>query len=237
MFPCLSAFVLLALAIPALADTPTPASSYKLITPGDRFVFVMISPHPVEQDTAGSRNDENAARIREIRRVFARSGMYRNDGSVEPLWSVDWYAMDVKLSSDGVHLVRQGPWAFLPAVRLHDFETALDQEAVSFFADGRLLRTYQIRELVDDQDHLTRSVSHLHWKKDGNLNDERLEYTLTTLDDNQFVFDVRTGAIVSESRARHFSRWCWWVALGMVAVGIVSWIAWRRRMGSRVVSS
>src|SRR6266851_3190844 len=101
---------------PALADKPAPRSSYKQIAPGGKYVFVMISPMPLEQDVQG-RNEETAAGIREIRRLYMRSGLYHNDGSVEPLWTVDWYALGVVVASDGVHLIRQGPSAGLPKDR------------------------------------------------------------------------------------------------------------------------
>src|SRR2546428_329551 len=123
---------------PALADSPAPPRSYKKVAAGGKYVFVMIAPGTVEEDV-WRWNEETAAGIRKIRRVYPRSGLYRNDGSTEPLWTVDWYAHGVEVASDGVHLIRHGPWA-----------SSTDQEAISFFANGKLLRTYLIRELVDN---------------------------------------------------------------------------------------
>jgi hypothetical protein len=230
---------------PALADSEAPPLSYKQIAPGGKYVFVMISPVPLEQEVE-RRNEEMAAGIREIRRFYTRSGLYCNDGSLDPLWTVKWYANGIVVASDGIHLIRYGPWAVRPKDRKSPLGAALDQEALSFFANGQLLRTYRIGELVDDPDRLPRSVSHFEWRGEGELDDARSEYTLTTLDGNRFVFDVRTGRIVSEQRfvfdvrtegivsesgVRQATRWRWWVTLGTVVVGVVVWVAlrWRSR--------
>jgi hypothetical protein len=127
---------------------------------------------------------------RGIRRAYSQSGMYRNDGSLVPLWTVDWYAFKVDIASDGVHLIRHGPWA-----------TFTHEEAISFFANGQLLRTHLIQELVDDDTKLRRSVSHFLWREDGRFDDAAFSYALKTKDGNRFVFDARTGEIVSAPRA------------------------------------
>ena len=152
--------------------------------------------------------------------MYTLSGLYRDDGSAEPLWTVNWYAHGVEVASDGVHLVRHGPFA-----------ASTDQEALSFFADGRLLRTYLIRELVDNPLLLKRTASHFFWQKDGRFEDPRLEYTLTTHDGNRFVFDVRTGAIVSVYRPARTAVGVTVAVLGVVVMGVVvlGLLVWRRR--------
>ena len=57
------------------------------------------------------------------------------------------------------------------------------------------------------------------------------EYTITTLDGNLFVFDVRTGEITSASRVGLLSRWGWWVALGVVVVAGTVLFVWRQSRG------
>ena len=42
---------------------------------------------------------------------YTQSGLYRNDGSRDPLWTFDWYAYNVDVAADGVHLVRHGALA------------------------------------------------------------------------------------------------------------------------------
>lgn len=218
---CLLALVWLTASSPALADSPARPQSYKKVAPGGKFVFVMIAPKTVEED-GQPWNEETASGIREIRRVYTQSGMYRNDGSAEPLWTVDWYARGIDLTPDGVHLIRPGPWAWLR----NDKSPDLGVEAVSFFASGRLLRTYKVGELVDDVIRVKRSVSHYQWEQEGRVSGE-FEYTITTLDGNRFVFDVRTGEIISASRVDRLSRWGWLVTLGVVAGTAGVWFIWR----------
>jgi hypothetical protein len=216
-------FLVLA-ATPALADSPVHPHSYKEVTPGGKYVFVMIAPGTIEDDVQHC-NEETAARIREVRRTYTRSGMYRNDGSVEPLWTVDWYAHHVDLTTDdGVHLIRPLPWAPLGKDRAPD----LACEAVSFFANGHLLRTYQVGELVDDVSRIEQSVSHYHWQQDGRVTGE-FAYEITTMDGNHYVFDVRTGEMTSQSRPASLARWVWPIIVVIAAVLVTAWLIDRRR--------
>ncbi len=215
-------FLVLA-ASPALADSPARPRSYKEVAPGGKYVFVMIAPGTIE-DEIRHWNAETADSIREIRRTYTRSGMYRNDGSAEPLWTVDWYAQRVKVTSDGVHLIRPGPLASLRNDRTPD----LDCEAVSFFASGRLLRTYRVGELVDNVDSIEQSVSHYQWEQEGKLTGE-FEYEITTLDGNRYVFDVRTAEITSRSRPGRLARWLWPIILVVAVIIAAAWLIDRRR--------
>lgn len=221
------AFVAFAAASPALADTPAPPRSYKEVVPGGKYVFVMIAAGTVEEEVR-PWNEETAAGIREVRRLYERSGMYRNDGSADPLWTVDWYAHGVYLTRDGVHLIRPGPWAWLNKDRKPD----LDVDAVTFFANGRPLRAYRVGELVDDPGRVERSVSHYRWAREGRVSGE-FEYTITTTDGNRFVFDVRTGEVVSVSRMASVSRRGRWVTLGVVVIAAIGWLTWRRSRARR----
>ncbi len=217
---------MLGFATPAQADKPAPARSYKQVAPGNKFVCVMIAPGPVEEEVR-LWNKETAADIREVRRTYTRSGMYRNDGSNDPLWTVNWYAHGVDLTPDGVHLIRPGgQWGALRADKTPD----LDGEAVSFFANGRLLRTYRIGELVDAPGRFERSASHFRWQQEGRVSGE-FEYTLTTLDGNRFVFEVRTGEIVSGWRTGRVweGLLAFSVVAILVAVFVLAWFISRRR--------
>ena len=165
----------------ALAEGMTPPTSYKMVVPGGKHVFVMIAPGNAADDF-WLRNDKEA----ELRRLYKRSGLYLNDGSTEPVWTVDWYSRWVEAASDGVHLIRHGWWNF-----------SVDQEAISFFANGNLTRTYMMRDLVDFPRLLRYSID---WRNRGQFDDGGLKYSLGTQGGNTFVFDVRTGEIESQSR-------------------------------------
>src|SRR5262249_30424734 len=109
--------------------------SYSVVTKDGRFVFVMLCPAAKAQDDFG----KGAA----LRREYPSSGLYRNDGSRDPLWTVGWYAPRVHPASDGVHLV---------AVQRRHYigYGAYDADrAVAFYASGALLRAYSDSELLD----------------------------------------------------------------------------------------
>lgn len=193
-----------------LADSQVPPRSYTVLSPNGQYVFVMIAPLPPEQDAANYR-EPYASRIREIRQTYSVSGLYPNDGSTTPLWTVDWYAWHVEISSDGVHLLR-----------LNSVATSPDDEAIAFFANGRLLNSYRIRDLVDLPWLLPRSVSHIRWTSDELLkfDDTAMTYTIHTTHGEELVFDLTTGTIID---AWHPVRW---FAFGGLTIGLVILIMW-----------
>src|SRR5947208_2104264 len=89
----------------AHAFKPAPPQSYSVVTKDGRFVFVMLTT----KDFVSVDSREGAA----LRGKYQRSGLYRNDGTVNPLWTVDWYSWRVFPASDGVHLVRVERRAYL----------------------------------------------------------------------------------------------------------------------------
>ena len=92
-----------------------------------RFIFVMISPLSAEREAAYWGNEEWAAEIQPLRRKYTFSGLYRNNGSIEPLWTVDWYASSVIVASDGSHLIR--------------LDGVYDLPEFTFFSEGRKIRS------------------------------------------------------------------------------------------------
>jgi hypothetical protein len=176
----------------------------------------MIAPLSPEQDAEGWE-EWFAAPIRDIRRTYNVSGLYRNDGSTTPLWTVDWYARYVQVASDGVHLIR------VPSVAA----TSPSDEALAFFANGRMLHSYRVRDLVDLPWLLPRSVSHIWWTADEYLHfdDTDMTYTVRTNHGEHIVFDVTTGTIIDAS---HPARW-----FGGLSIGAVLLLVWRFRHMAR----
>lgn len=208
------------LAASARADSVSPPISYTKPSADGRFLFAMIAPGTIEAEVL-RWNDQKAAEIRAIRQTYVQSGLYRNDGSNTPLWTVNWYAYDVDVASDGVHLVRHGPWA-----------SNLEQEAFSFFASGRLVRTVAISELVDLKFLLPHSVSHFGWAEEARLENETMHYIVRTGDGNSFIFDVRNGSIIQESRHARIKLWGGTFAL-VVVLALIALVV-RRRRASRL---
>ena len=116
---------------------------------------------------------------------YTKSGLYRNDGSTTPLWSVQWYAFTVHLSDNGQHLVRMGPWA-----------SGGSSLAVAFYDRGKLTKSYSVDDLVADIDHLPHSISHFMWRKEVIFDEQANRLTITTLNDERYVFDTAIGEII-----------------------------------------
>lgn len=167
-------FLSLTLCVPALADTPAPPRDYAKETEDGQYVFVMLAPP-----------DRRVSKDPEIRKTYKESGLYRNDGSVTPLWTVYWYSFTVYPSSDSQHIVRMGPWA-----------SSVDQLALAFYKNGREMKIYLIRDLVKDQSKLKHTVSHFFWQKESKYNDKEGTILIKTHDDQTYLFSVKTGEIL-----------------------------------------
>jgi hypothetical protein len=198
-------FVVLALLLPvevARADKPAPPTTYQKVCSDGRFVFVMHSPDSLETEL-GRFNPEFAQKIKAIRTRYPKSGLYKNDNSNELLWTVDWYRSSVAVPSDGIHLVRFGNWPFLRQARTQPPDAkALKQEALSFFARGKLLKSYSIGEVVDQPQDLPRTVSHFRWLKDSRFLDRDQQFEVITYDGNRIRFDLATGKVLEKTRIK-----------------------------------
>jgi len=169
-------------------DTLAVKTSYVVPVTGGKYVFVMLGPG------SSSRNLTEEERRNEafIMSKYSRSGLYRI-GEASPLWTVDWYAYSVILSEDGQHLVREGPWA----------STDRD-EALTFFVNGRELRSYSIRDFCDFAWALPHTVSHFRWLKSMRLDERDHALTVVTLHRDKLVFDLTTGNVISSRRPSRF---------------------------------
>ena len=163
-----------------LADRPAPEFDYVQEVGEGKFLFVMLS---IEDDPTGY-GQGGSVRVEDIRRQYPQSGLYRHDGSVNPIWTVDWYAFQVALSSDGQYLVRWGPWPF------HENYNEL---AVAFYKNGREIKQYTVRDLVAEPELLPQSVSHYEWEKEMSFDATTNVLHLETHNGEKYDFDVTTG--------------------------------------------
>ena len=124
-------------------------------------------------------------RTRILRAKWSRSGLYAIDNPDEPLWTVDWYAHSVVPFADGRHLLRWGPWA-----------ESVDDLAVAFYESGRELNHYHIRELIEDESTLERSVSHFTWNTSWSIDEASGVLTIETTDRQRHRFDTEKGRLV-----------------------------------------
>jgi|GEM_PF-3224971 hypothetical protein len=192
---------------------PSLPVSYTKATPDGQHVFVMLAPGSDLGDSSFWLTIK-AADMRSRRVEFTRSGMYRNDGSGVPLWTVNWYASNVYIASDGVHLIRMGG----PAENMRS-------EAVAYYANGKLLKTFVVDDFVDFSRFLPKSLKSdqgLNWLESEKLEEPTRSHILRTNDGNRFVIDYQTGQITSSSRPYRFGVR---LALGIAIVFVAVWVA------------
>jgi len=113
------------------------------------------------------------------------------NGKFVEMWRVKgWFAWRVFLSEDGRYLVRMGPWA-------NDQENHTDL-AVAFYDKGKLLKQYEVRELLKDASKVRESVSHYDWAPAAQTQPNGLDgdmFHLVMRDQSAYSFDVTTGEI------------------------------------------
>lgn len=174
------------LPISVFADSPVHPFSYEVFSSNNKFVFAMIAPVSFEED-GEFENDENEAKAKNVRSRYTKSGLYINNGSTNPVWTVDWYAPIVYLAADGTHLIRE---RYPPAENL-------DDEAITFFANGKEIRTYKVGDFIDSTRFVPKSAAFIYWDERIYLDDERRTLTLITWNKKSYIFDYTTGEIVS----------------------------------------
>jgi hypothetical protein len=192
----------------ALADSEAAPHSYKELVPSNEFVFVMIYPNSEEVKTEDGK-------------VYTKTGLYNNDNSIVPLWTIEGYSHKVYISLDGNYAAKLGPWPRLTESKNRD----LNQLVVAFYDRGKLTREYYIKDLVVDANKLQRSVSHFQFNKELNFNEAQDMLELETYDGSKYVFDMKTGEIASADRGVNiFMSILYCVVLLAISVTVVNTI-------------
>jgi hypothetical protein len=191
----LAAFAILCLLLPfrVLADSEAMPWAWMKTSANGRYCFKMVPPKWHLKGDA----------VVTDRKAYGVVYRLADDGQLVELWRTsDWYSFEVYLSDDGTHLVRIGPWA-------RDQEKHTDL-AVAFYDRGRLLKEYQVRELLKAPDKAVNSVSHYEWRpvrqsKPTGFKDDG--FHLVMADHTSYSFDLATGAITTveqDDKARNF---------------------------------
>ncbi|HEV8060815.1 MAG TPA: hypothetical protein VGP68_13130 [Gemmataceae bacterium] len=190
-------------------------------------MFVMLADNSFEKDPKFPVEE-----IRAIREKYKQSGLYRNDDSDTPIWTVDWYehSSGLYIASDSVHLIQRkySPYYNRNAPASPQY----DQKVLSFFANGKLLRGYSVNQIINRPEALQHSVSHFEWVDREEFNDAKLRYLLWTKEGNWFDFDVTTGQIVDRSQSQIVSvasnsKAIWIVPVGILLLCAGVWLFWR----------
>lgn len=180
--------ILVAIVLPlaeANAFKPAPRRSHQSISADGLFVFAMLSLEPIDKELSHFRDDIQEE-IRSIRDRYSKSGMYRNDGSRTPLWTVEWYADKVDVPSGGEHLVcyNDGIWHWNHRPQL------------AFYRRNELIRAYELSDLVA----IPVTLDLGYWLASATLDDKTHTVAVTTETFDHYTFDVHTGEMTSRFR-------------------------------------
>lgn len=166
--------LLLAFSSTGGADDEALPVPYVTAAPNGHFYFKMIPDSPLDREKGrgicyqvlGERNDQ----------IF---------------WETSgWYSSRVYLTHDGKSLVRFGNWP-----RGHELSD--DHVAIAFYFAGKLIKSYSTKDLVKDPQKIQTSMSHYYWHKGSpEIEVYRYQFTLTTIDNIEYVFDIKTGNII-----------------------------------------
>jgi hypothetical protein len=161
----------------AYADEPPIQHDYTQDV-GEKYIFVMLSTDD-PSIWAAEIQDEN------IRSQYSKSGLYIK-GENTPLWTVDWFAFRVNISSDGKYMVRWGDW---PIIHYYD------AMALEFYDNGQMIKSYAVKDLVASPSLLPETVSHYEWEETSSFDSEQKILWLKTLNKEEYTFDITTGGI------------------------------------------
>ncbi|GEP43262.1 hypothetical protein [Brevifollis gellanilyticus] len=119
-----------------------------------------------------------------------------DDGKIKEIWRTKgWYSFEGFISDDGRYLACFGPWG-------RDQKNHTDV-GITFYKEGRLLKQYQVRELIRRPELIEDSVSHYSWRpviqtKPNGFDGE--VFHLVTIDQTVYTFDVHSGAIIGQTQ-------------------------------------
>ena len=190
--------------------------SWTQTSPGGEYILVMVSPKPVANDQGNRPLDPTRGGAR-LRDKYLESGLYRNDGSSQPLWPIPFI--------DGgwpAHVAPDGRYVVFDAD-----QCSLGWHAATIFADGRHVVTHWKHNLIPCYYSKKFLAMLCNWRDAeplrGELDHEKRTYTITTGQGEVFVLDVANGQLL-----RHISRWPRYVLSFALLVPIAVVLIWHR---------
>jgi hypothetical protein len=185
----------------AAGKFPLPLSYAKPV--GQEFVFVQLGDPAAEAKVATPGQLEQ---FQQLRATYPQPGLYRvaDRSLVWPamptLYTPYDYAM---LTDDGRYLVRvEGefwrtesfPGGQRPSAEKQ--QQQLDSVALSFWEQGELRKSYQLKELVQQVEVLKHSPEHLIWFASGTLISASGKVLIHTQEARRFTFQVQDGTLL-----------------------------------------
>jgi len=171
------------------AFSPSYPQSYKKVTKDGKSVFVMLAHQYLTPES------------KKINERYPRSGLYPNDGSKTPLWTVGRYIFDIQMSSDGVYFFEFG-WE----QKLGDKGESV---AVEFYEKDKSLCRYLIKDLVPRPEAMPiipyGNADGYSWVKSSVFDDVNNRLTVETIEGEdcpirKYIFDITTGEIIKDDK-------------------------------------
>jgi hypothetical protein len=211
---------------PVLAGL-VPRGTWREVTDDGKYVVVAICRQSLEEELAYQRTNSDAE-IRAIRATYPASGLYRNDGSTDPIWTfaVEPWPRSVEIAPDGIHAVLPGGWV-----------DSVGGTVVYLLRNGNVFREYDVEQIIPNlRLKVLANRGYMISCAGVSFDRENMTYTVVTEQGERTVIDVTTGAIVA-----HDSPWpqiVWSVAavLAVMFIAVVAWI-WttvRRKHGATI---
>lgn len=147
----------------------------------------MIAPIEKERDGM-SQSEADRKETQRVRNTYPSSGMYLNDDSTQPLWTVDWHSVQVFVSSDGEHVIRMG-----------GYQTEFSGEALTFFKRNEILGSYKIGDLIDFRP-IPVTPGSIDWEESLSLDDANQTFSVFTPNKERYVFSFTNGEMLSSIR-------------------------------------
>ncbi|MCL2637542.1 MAG: dockerin type I repeat-containing protein [Oscillospiraceae bacterium] len=156
-------------------EPPPPPQSYIIEIENGNKVFVMLA----RDDTF---------------KGIEKSGLYYNFEPYEVIYTVDehFYANEIYLSNDGLYFIHIPWW-----VGIGRYEPLPIAPAISFFANGEIIKSYEVSDLIKLSSGLI-SVSHIQWdyQRERTFYENNV-FSVITRGGTTMFFDITTGEIVS----------------------------------------
>ncbi|HSJ02045.1 MAG: hypothetical protein ACAI34_00690 [Verrucomicrobium sp.] len=166
-----------------MADQPVSPSAWVATSYSGGYLFKLVPAqgHFVDQKYVTTKE------------AFGVAYEINQKGDLVELWRTrGWFASQGWLSDDGRYFVRKGPWA-------RDFEGRTDL-ALAFYDRGKLLKEYQVKDLIKDPGSLVQTSSHYFWSPEVQSKPDGLTATsfyLVMGDGTTYTFDISTGKILA----------------------------------------
>lgn len=188
--------------------------SWREVSQDERYVLVMVSSYSADEEIGClARWPKYQAEVREIRAKYKTSGLYRNDGSTEPLWTIPYHlpVYEIYVSPNGQQVL----------IVIEDWEHTISNipggGSLFFYDKDGKIASYQDYELtwcwvLKGLANALMGRSFAQCEK-ASFDPEALTYTVKTSQSEEMVFDITTGKIV-----RRWSLWPFYLGVPFFGV-------------------